>query len=444
MRTLLVAVSVVAVASSCSPMMTPDAGGPACPAPSGSGTMHGGSVSMAETWTAEGSPHIMPYDTSIYAPLTIEPCAVVTLAAGKTVTVNPMGSITANGTATQPIVFKNADGAAAWSSVRFIGGTGHLSYFTFENGGDPLNSVPDLFGALDVRSSLVAPTAPEGVLFVDHVTVRGSKSPGVRLQANGGFTADSTALTITGSASHAIVSDANVAGTIPPGSYTGNTFDDILFVDNPGIRWDMTLHERGVPYYSGGTNQNGVTGVGAIGGATPIVLTIEPGVRWKFKKGTGILSVDPGGTPSRGVLVARGTAEKPIVFTSDSATPMAGDWLGIWIGGDDSRNVLDHVRIEYAGKLIGNTGSNSCQSVMDGVHTNGGAIRVYHAPPSSLISNTEFVASETNAIDRGWRDDNQPSFIGVGAGNTFTGIGQCKETQPRNSNGACPMGPVCP
>jgi hypothetical protein len=407
--------------------------------------MHGGSVSMAETWSASGNPHVLPFDVSVYAPLTLEPCVVVTLAAGKTLTVNPMGSITANGTASQPIVFKNADGAAAWASVRFIGGTGHLSYMTFENGGDPLNTVPDFSGALDVRSALTAPTAPEGVLFVDHVTVKGSRSQGVRLQTNGGFTADSTALTITGSAAHAITSDANVAGTIPSGSYTGNTFDDILFIDNPGIRWDMTLHERGVPYYSGGTNQSGVTAVGAVGAATaPIVLTIEPGVRWKFKKGTGLLQVDPGGTPSRGVLVARGTAEKPIVFTSDAAAPMAGDWLGIWMGGDDGRNVLDHVRIEFAGKLVGNSGSNSCQSVQQGVTTNGGAIRVYHAPPSTLVSNTEFVASETNAIDRGWRDNSQPSFIGAGTGNTFTGIGQCKETMPRDANGACPVQLPCP
>lgn len=211
-------------------------------------------------------------------------------------------------------------------------------------------------------------------------------------------------------------------------------------MDNPGIRWDVTLHERGVPYVSGGTNQSGVTSVGAVGGSVSAVLTIEPGVRWRFKKGTGQLSVDPGGTPSRGVLVARGTAQRPIVFTSADPAPAAGDWLGIWLGGDDPRNVLDHVRVEFAGRLQP-SGSNSCQSLLMGTTANGGAVRVYHLPPTGLITNSEFLDSATNAIDRGWRDDQKPSFL---AGNLFTRIAGCRETLPRDTNGACPMPPPCP
>ncbi|MDP1922834.1 MAG: hypothetical protein Q8L14_41710 [Myxococcales bacterium] len=438
MRDLRLPCFVVAVCLSCSPAMMPNT----CPAPTGAGTMHGASLSTAETWTAATSPHVLPFDTSISAAITLEPCAVVTLAADKTVTVNAGGSIIANGTATQPVVIKNADGAQKWASIRLIGGTARFSYATLENGGAPLNTVVDLPGALDVRSANAATlTAPDPVLFVDHLTVKGSGSQGVRLQNGGGFSADSTSLTITGSAGHAVTSDANLVGTLPTGDYTGNTQDDILLMDNPGIRWDMTLKERGVPYLSGGINQAGVTAVGAVGAGTVAVLTIEPGVRWKFKKSTGHLSVDPGGTPSRGVLIARGTAAKPIVFTSADAAPAAGDWLGIWLGGDDPRNALDHVRIEFAGKLQ-SSGSNSCQSVMNGTTTNGGAVRVYHVPPSSLVTNSEFVDSATNAIDRGWRDDNKPSFL---AGNTFTRIAQCKETHPRDTNGACPMPPLpCP
>lgn len=419
-------------------MMTPDAG--TCPALSGAGTMHGASLSMAETWTAAASPHVLPFDTSISAAITLEPCAVVTLAVDKTITVNAGGSIIANGTASQPVVIRNADGAQKWASIRLIGGTARLSFTTLENGGAPLNSVLDFQGALDVRSTSTTLTQPDPVLFADHLTVKGSGSQGVRLQNGGGFSADSTALTITGSAAHAVTTDTNLVGSLPPGSYMGNAQDDILLIDSPGIRWDVTLKERGVPYLSGGTNQSGVTSVGSMNGAAPAVLTIEPGVRWKFKKGTGHLSVDPGGTPSRGVLIARGTAEKPIVFTSADPAPAAGDWLGIWLGGDDPRNVLDHVRVEFAGKLQ-NSGSNSCHSVMNGATTNGGAVRVYHLPPASLVTNSEFVDSATNAIDRGWRDDSKPSFL---SGNTFTRIAQCRETLPRDTNGACPMSLPCP
>jgi hypothetical protein len=279
--------------------------------------------------------------------------------------------------------------------------------------------------------------APQKVLKVVSVTISNSASTGVRLQSGGGFTDDSSGLVITGSASHAISSAPPLAGTVPSGTYTGNGVDDILLTDE-GLRWDITLHDRGVPYFSGGINQAGVTSVGSNG--APVVLTIEPGVVWKFKKTTGLLQLDPGGTPSRAVLIARGTQAKPIVFTSGEAAPAAGDWLGIWMGGDDPRNVLDFVRIEYAGKLQGSSGSNSCQSLAMNTN-NGGALRVYRLPPSTLVTNSTFVSSETNAIDRGWRDDQKPSFV---AGNTFTSIGQCRETHPRDTNGACPMPAPCP
>ncbi len=410
-----------------------------CPDVGDGGTTHGGSVSADETWTAAASPHLLPYDTSVYARLTIEPCAVVRIAAGKTVTVNASGTLTTLGEDGKPVTIGAYPDAGHWASIRFIGGTGRLSYTTIDRGGDPLNSVPDFQGALDIRSSKTSLTAPDPVLYVNNVTISNSKSQGVWASTGGGFTADSTGLTITGSAAHAATFHPNLLGTLPPGTYSGNAQNDIMMTDDiPGqFKWDVTLHDRGIPYYSGGINQAGVNSVGAVSGT--VVLTIEPGVVWKFKKGTGLLNVDMSGTPSRGVLVARGTAARPIVFTSAEASPAAGDWLGIWMGGDDARNALDYVRIEYAGKLQASSGSNSCQSLQQGTTHNGGALRVYHSPPATLITNSTFKAIATNAIDRGWRDDLMPSLL---ATNTFTDVTLCNETYPRNTNGACPANPA--
>jgi hypothetical protein len=143
------------------------------------------------------------------------------------------------------------------------------------------------------------------------------------------------------------------------------------------------------------------------------------------------------------VLIARGTEDEPITFTSNEASPAAGDWLGIRMGGDDPRNSLDFVVIEYAGKLQALSGSNSCQSVQDGSTYNGGALRVYHPPPATLVTNTTFFESATNGIDRGWRDNLVPSFFP--STNTFTGIALCNETFPRDMNGTCPSAPApCP
>lgn len=437
MRTSLVVAASVLVMGCGAVMPVPDAG-PACPAlsPDG-GTRHGGSVTTDETWTAAGSPHVLPFDLSVSAKITLDPCAIVTLAVDKTITVGANGSIEAKGTATQPVVLKNAEGQGNWASIRLIGGSARLSYTVLENGGAALNIGSEFQAALDVRSAKTTLTAPDPVLFADHLTINGSATQGVYVHSGGGFSSDSQALTIAGSAGHAATFSPNLVGTLPSGTYTGNTQNDVLLTDElPGaIRWDVTLHDRGIPYYSGGTTQFGVTSVSA-------VLTIEPGVVWKFKKGTGELSVDPSSTPSTGVLIARGTAEKPIVFTSAEATPAAGDWLGIWMGGDDPRNSLDFVRIEYAGRLQAGSGSSSCQSLTMGNVSNGAALRVYHLPPATLVTNTTFIQSATNAIDRGWRNDARPSLL---SSNTFTAINLCNETFPRDMNGACPTPPApCP
>ena len=109
-------------------------------------------------------------------------------------------------------------------------------------------------------------------------------------------------------------------------------------------------------------------------------LTIEPGVTIQGEKSTrGTLVITRGSQ-----LIANGTADRPVIFTSDAATPQRGDWgglvilgkartnsnfngragegeveggvnnaegLGLYGGSDDSDNsgVLRYVRIEYAG-----------------------------------------------------------------------------------------------
>jgi hypothetical protein len=114
-----------------------------------------------------------------------------------------------------------------------------------------------------------------------------------------------------------------------------------------------------------------------VDGAT---LTIEAGTRIEGEKSSRGALVVTRGTK----IVAEGTKDKPIVFTSDNATPAAGDWggivilgrattnavfnnvagvgeieggvnngegLGLYGGADDNDNsgILKYVRIEYAG-----------------------------------------------------------------------------------------------
>ena len=84
-----------------------------------------------------------------------------------------------------------------------------------------------------------------------------------------------------------------------------------------------------------------------------VTLTIEPGVTVKFE-GDKALGID-------GELIARGTEANPIVFTSNQATPAAGDWANIVFtdtsvdatydaeGNYLSGSIMQYCTVEYGG-----------------------------------------------------------------------------------------------
>ena len=413
-----------------------------CPAPTGGPTTHGGSVND-ETWTAAGSPHIIPFDTNIYGALTLEPCAVVLVAAKATVTVTATGKITADGTATKPIRIAAKDLTKPFSRIRTGGGgTMHFAYVTVEGGGDPLNTGVQFASALEISGKDQVPPTQE-TFFVDHVTVLGSASNGVLLGGGGGFAAGSHDLTITRSTGFPISIWARAAGTLPVGVYTGNGIDEILFPTSSlyeTVQENMTLHDRGIPYHVGHDASAGDLRIDVPSGVTtPIVLTIEPGVVMRFKKGArfGVQNFQ-GTTPALASLVAVGTAAKPIVFTSAAAVPAAGDWLGITYGMlPTASNAMSNARVEYAGGA-GTGGSNACNTP----GLNDAAIRIYGLPAGGeFITNTVIANSAGHGIDRGWRDDTKTDFLPT---NTFTAVAGCKQSYPKDTNGACPVPVPCP
>lgn len=155
------------------------------------------------------------------------------------------------------------------------------------------------------------------ILKVDHVSVVGSATWGVSLRGSGAFTADSQALTISGSAKEAMRILPRLATNIPSGSYTGNAVNAIM-VETEAYGdvnlEDVTFHNRGVPYHVGGPNTFGTLRVGS----NPVALTIEAGVTMAFSS-TGTLST-VSNNGSTGAIVAAGSATQPIIFTSVSPT----------------------------------------------------------------------------------------------------------------------------
>lgn len=391
-------------------------------------TIHSGGVILVdETWTAAGSPHDVVFDTSVGedVTLTLEPCASVRVAAGTSITV--LGRLLAPGQPDTHVHIGALD-EESWATLGTFGsGVLDLAWTTIEGGGNPLNVVPSLVAMIDVRGDQYQPT--QELIRVDHVTLSGSASQGILLAEGAGFSADSTALVITGSAGAPLNSWPRAVRTIPPGTYTGNGDDQILIPGLGGlarVQEDATWHDRGVPYHVGTPGTFGILDVSADSGLA--TLTIEPGVTLRFKK-EGVFYVEPfsGTDPARGALVAVGTAEEPIVFTSAEASPGAGDWLGIYFGSTPSAdNQIEYAEVLYAGGLSG-TGSFSCTSpVSDG--RSEAAIRILGGEPASaFVTNSLIAYSAGYGFDRGWVGSDSVSFAGS---NTFLNIAWCRQTSP--------------
>jgi len=77
-----------------------------------------------------------------------------------------------------------------------------------------------------------------------------------------------------------------------------------------------------------------------------VTLTIEPGVEVKFGGGPFTIIVN-------GRLIAKGTMEKPIKFTSNEESPQAGDWAALLFkGAGQPVSILEHCVLEYGKNSI--------------------------------------------------------------------------------------------
>ncbi len=94
------------------------------------------------------------------------------------------------------------------------------------------------------------------------------------------------------------------------------------------------------------------------------VLTIEPGTIIKMDPGARILV-----TGDVGAIIAEGTLEKGIIFTSAAANPQPGDWEHIDINGTSAVSSFNFCLIEYGGK-------NTSRGMLN---ISNGRVRVHHS-----------------------------------------------------------------
>ncbi len=105
--------------------------------------------------------------------------------------------------------------------------------------------------------------------------------------------------------------------TVTPPTTTENTILEGRIITNLTLKAAYTYKLRGLVYVTNGA-----------------ILTIEPGTKIVGENGkNGALII------TRGAKInADGTADKPIVFTSEAATPTRGDWAGLVILGQAPNN----------------------------------------------------------------------------------------------------------
>lgn len=429
--------------------VTPDGGGgdppvvSTCAPPTGAPVVHNKTVEADETWGP--GYHDVTFDVSVRnATLTISPCAIVRVVRSRGMQIGfssgVSGKIVAKGRADAPIVFQAKDAGTKWGGLLVNPlGNADLAYVTIQDAGEVASSRGG--GALHLLGDGTKPL--QRLATVDHVTIESSPKYGAVLEAHAGFTDASRDLVVKGAGQVALRVTSVAVGTIPTGTYTGNTTDAIRIWGDP-VNEDTTIHDRGVPYLVGGDGAFPELSVQGADGTAPL-LTVEAGVTLKFAKqgsNNSGLFVERASitTAARGALRALGTAAKPVVFTSAEATPAAGDWVGIFMRGiPDPRNKIDFARVEYAGADTGTSGF-SCGTPPSPVPgSNEAAIAIFGPPAGAFVTNTTISQSAANGIERAWTGDPM-DFL---ATNTFTNVQWCRQTYPHPNAGVCPVPAPC-
>lgn len=111
--------------------------------------------------------------------------------------------------------------------------------------------------------------------------------------------------------------DGTTTTTTTPTTPAENTILEGRIITNITLKAGNTYKLRGLVYVTNGA-----------------IMTIEPGTKIVGETGkNGGLIITRGAK-----IIADGTADKPIVFTSESATPQRGDWAGVIILGQAPNN----------------------------------------------------------------------------------------------------------
>jgi len=353
-----------------------------------SGILHSGTITKDETWREAGNPHIIEGDLYVWGDsvptLRIEPGVIVRFKPEGSLEIG-RGSLIANGTKDSSILFTSNNSPAQpgdWKGINFSSSVPNhsilnnciIEYTGFE--GEPSIQIGEVHTkSLTISNSTIrlgkgpginVGTVDDSLIFMRNVVTQNggvginfggeansltfieniiSQNGGAGINLDGEFNYLTFAGNIiTQNSSYPIITSSleNIFSFSKDNNLQGNAIDAINALDAIFITYSGVLPDLGIPY-----NMSELY-VDSDSGAS---LTLEPGCKLKFMPGVGYgnLSVSLLG---HGALVANGTIEKPIIFTSADSTPEPGDWAGIEFYSSSQNSTLNNCIIEYGGRSV--------------------------------------------------------------------------------------------
>ena len=325
--------------------------------------------------------------------------------AGITVGAAGYGAIDVQGY-TSGVVFTSSASAPAaddWDGLTFgyLDSGSYIYGLTVEYGGDSspcveLDAASISFEQLTVSNcgGAAAMTVSDGSLGIYYSSIENNDGVGIDVASDGSISYWYD-VDITGNGDIPLRATAEALYAVSGDTYattlSGNTVDEIELRDGQvtGTGW---LADFGLPYILSGdldvSNNYGGTGA----------LFLDAGVELRVAAGAEI-SVGDGAS---GVLTAIGTSTDPVVITSDSASPAAGDWQGITIGSDDGGSLLEEIEVSYGGgnglgNLVFDSSGSWAPSVTNATISHSAAWGIYRASTGTTSPTLTGITYSSNA-----------------------------------------------